>query len=1131
MAFSAVAAIAGSFAAELGITAWLGTELWFAGAASSLVAADVLAGQIISGAASLATRAAYSSLSGGGDDGGGSGGAGPQASSISAQRAQGVLINVASNIEPVPVVMGFRRVGGIRAFIDVSSARSTASASETYTIAGGTPSFTVANAAAFVSDAGVTFLGTQYVDDLGNSNTTVGAPLVKVSGSPAAGQYAVANGVYTFAAADAGLQVEVAYSYTASTLQNEYLNLAIVLSEGQIGGIDRIYLDDRISTDPAYAGLLALERYLGTASQKASKLLMAEVPTKWTAAHVGNRLAYIAARVKQAQSAFPSGAPTFTADLRGAIHYDPRDGQTRFSNNAALAVRTYLISTDFGRGIDPSLLDDDAFIDAADHCDERVDVNRVSWTITADAASDTVRLDKESWLISNGDGVRISAAGSLPGGLIANQTYYAIRVHGRALRLATSPANALAMVAVNITSAGAGTLTLTHWDEARYTSNGVVNTDDPLIDNIRLLLTACRGWLVHSGGKYRLVIDREVDTSAAFEFNEDNITGGWEIRKPGRRERYNKVVARWFNPAKNWQPDLAPEADAGYLAADGGQVSEVAFDLPFSSSHYTVHRIAQQELRQSRFGTSARFTALQEGLECRVGEVVKITHSMPGWSGALFRIMRMEIKNDDEVVIEAREYNPAVYGIGPIADADDSLESSLGNPLDVAAPGSVTLESGEANLLMQADGTVVSRIRVSWPASSDALVVRAEIQIKRAADTAWVVAIRAGAEETGTWLAPVEDGEIYDVRIRFENRIGVFSAWTSAQHTVTGKEALPGDITDLSIAGTVLSWTAVADADLAGYVFRFNYGANTDWGAAAPLHAGLITESPYPLASRPAGVITLMGKARDRSGLESEHAAVVVTDLGDAAIANVVETIDFAAADFPGTYDYGTSVVAGELVAANLDSFYGDPGQGTQAFYGPDTEPFYATTAYASLWYAAEDVVITSVLAGSMMTLQLTTEGSYLTVMYRRVGSLPLYGADVDTFYGPDADSFYDTDSSEWLPWPGQLVAEAGGYQFLVQIAGSAAQGKVTAMALVIDAPDLTETIDNLAISASGTAIPYTKPFTSIKNVQATLQANGSGAITVEIDKTVPLAPTIKAYDASHAAVSGATADITLKGY
>jgi hypothetical protein len=69
-------------------------------------------------------------------------------------------------------------------------------------------------------------------------------------------------------------------------------------------------------------------------------------------------------------------------------------------------------------------------------------------------------------------------------------------------------------------------------------------------------------------------------------------------------------------------------------------------------------------------------------------------------------------------------------------------------------------------------------------------------------------------------------------------------------------------------------------------------------------------------------------------------------------------------------------------------------------------------------------------------------------------------------------------------------------------------------MVLTINAPAMTETISNLTISSSGTAIPYTKAFTAIKSVQATLQVNGSGGVTVDVDKSDPLRPVIWAYNA-----------------
>ena len=64
-----------------------------------------------------------------------------------------------------------------------------------------TTTVTVANSANFVEDLGVRYAAT-------------GIPLVRVASAPAAGQYSVAAGVYTFNATENGTQMKFDYSYS-----------------------------------------------------------------------------------------------------------------------------------------------------------------------------------------------------------------------------------------------------------------------------------------------------------------------------------------------------------------------------------------------------------------------------------------------------------------------------------------------------------------------------------------------------------------------------------------------------------------------------------------------------------------------------------------------------------------------------------------------------------------------------------------------------------------------------------------------------------------------------------------------------------------------------------------------------
>jgi hypothetical protein len=55
-----------------------------------------------------------------------------------------------------------------------------------------------------------------YVDDLGVRYAATGQPMTRVSSSPAAGQYSVSAGVYTFASDDASAAVLLSYRYAST---------------------------------------------------------------------------------------------------------------------------------------------------------------------------------------------------------------------------------------------------------------------------------------------------------------------------------------------------------------------------------------------------------------------------------------------------------------------------------------------------------------------------------------------------------------------------------------------------------------------------------------------------------------------------------------------------------------------------------------------------------------------------------------------------------------------------------------------------------------------------------------------------------------------------------------------------
>ena len=91
-----------------------------------------------------------------------------------------------------------------------------------------------------------------WASDLGVTYANTGLPLQAVSGTPGAGQYAVAAGVYRFSAADAGASLSLSYGYVPQDLAQAAAELAaerfraadrIGLRSKSLGGQETISYD------------------------------------------------------------------------------------------------------------------------------------------------------------------------------------------------------------------------------------------------------------------------------------------------------------------------------------------------------------------------------------------------------------------------------------------------------------------------------------------------------------------------------------------------------------------------------------------------------------------------------------------------------------------------------------------------------------------------------------------------------------------------------------------------------------------------------------------------------------------------------------------------------------------------
>jgi hypothetical protein len=190
--------------------------------------------------------------------------------------------------------------------------------------------------------------------------------------------------------------------YVQSTENNTYLHLVIALASHQVQAVNDVYLDDTISTDPKFSGLVRIEKFLGTADQAASANLISESGGKWTSAHQGKGVAYLYVRLRWDENVWTNGIPSIKADVEGAcLVEDPRQAGSptyyAYTRNPALLIRHYLKDPRYGIGCDDDEIDDDYFIAAANTCDESISLaaGGTEARYTCDGVIDTANSPQE----------------------------------------------------------------------------------------------------------------------------------------------------------------------------------------------------------------------------------------------------------------------------------------------------------------------------------------------------------------------------------------------------------------------------------------------------------------------------------------------------------------------------------------------------------------------------------------------------------------------------------------------------------------------------------------------------------------------------------------------------------------
>lgn len=599
-----------------------------------------------------------------------------------------------------------------------------------------------------------------------------------------------------------------------------------------------------------------------------------------------------------------------------------------------------------------------------------------------------------------------------------------------------------------------------------------------------------------------------------------------------RAQKFNTANVRLWDAAQGYkQVGLPPLKGTALITRDGEELSQELELSAVSFAAQALH-VAGVMMRDARDPLTIEVPLKMSAYAVDLLDTVSFSFSRYGWDSVpkTFLVLgRVWDRARGVIRLTCKETNAAIFNPDAAFTAQGYGDNTaLPNPWNIEPPGTLTISSGTSDLMIGADGTVVTRVRVTWPVIEDPRVFyegKVELQWAVGGSETWNSVVVNG-DVSEAVLTGLSDGVAIIVRARTRTSLASSDWGVQIMHVVIGKTEPPDAPTRVSLTQELVFFQPPPDLDLAGVRIRSVPGFVTApiFSRGTDVIEGLVRTSPARIERRLYGVQTVVVVSEDTSGNQSAPAFASL-DFGQPDVDSAIWSRAFAAESFPGTYT-GCTLSGGEVVADvdpgssvyGLDNLYGEP-------------DVYATLYLAMTWAAA---LVLPPYAGAL-TLTSDIDGNSPRVEYRISG-------DAITDLYASADVYLSTDlygtPSEWGLWPGTMeIPRATPLEFRVSVGASSEQGRISEFTLSLIMEERAQTFSNITVDAAGTRLtpssgsPARNWVADLRAVFMTPSVDGSGAIAGRVlDFSPTLGPLVQFVDITGTAVT-ALGTARVEGY
>ena len=331
----------------------------------------------------------------------------------------------------------------------------------------------------------------------------------------------------------------------------------------------------------------------------------------------------------------------------------------------------------------------------------------------------------------------------------------------------------------------------------RLQCDGVLDTNETVLDNARDLLSNMRGFLNYVNGKYSVLV--EDAASSSFSITDDHIINqGINIRYEDKADKLNKVVVQFFNAQKKYEADTKTvfhnNSTSTYKNDDGGEELETTAEFQYITNPYNAFNMGKAILERSRRQKTISFVGTPRLLNLTAGDVVTITYSPYNLSGAAYRIETINLLDNGLVSIQALEYFD-IYTWSDTPPAENVGEEAL-IPTGTETAKVTSLAFTDTN------ASLTGRPFLSW--SNPTTYPSKEFRVAIVDASGNEIHNRI-VSDTKIDLNFIKIGSNYVASVTTINTIGVESAATTLTFTVSDEPIKTADVQDNAITDAKVS--------------------------------------------------------------------------------------------------------------------------------------------------------------------------------------------------------------------------------------------------------------------------------------------------------------------------------------